>query len=61
MTYVIESGIAIRGVQPAWISHERTEDRDRAYDRMVSLALVSSRGLYGPHGGRRLRVREIKP
>lgn len=59
MTYVIESGIRRRPAQ-GWTVVDRHEDRDTAYDAMVARALLL-RGMYGPHGGRKLRVREIKP
>ncbi len=57
--YVIESGIAEHGTNPNWIRVGRADDRDSAYVRMVLFALDASRGLYEPHGGRKLRVREI--
>jgi hypothetical protein len=61
MTYVIESGIAEHGTPQNWWPLERHDDKDAAYDRMVSFALASRPGLYEPYGNRKLRVREIKP
>jgi hypothetical protein len=64
MSYVIESGPAERSVRD-WLPVESIEGgdkpaRDYAYERMVSYALASEEHLYEPHGGRKLRVREIE-
>ena len=59
MTYVIESGVR-RHEWAGWTRLAETEDRDDAYQQMLARALLL-RGMYGPHGGRKLRVREVKP
>lgn len=60
MSYVIESGIAIRNRPPAWVVvDEDIDDRDVAYRAMVARA-HSMQVLYEPHGGRVLRVREVQ-
>jgi hypothetical protein len=61
MTYVIESGIALANRPKNWtVTDENIADRNDAYRLMVLRALLL-KALYEPHGGRRLRVREIKP
>ncbi len=59
MSYVIEFGISIPGVKPMWVVLEnRHTDPEVAYHAMVERAR-SMQVLYEPHGGRKLRVREI--
>lgn len=60
MTYVIESGLTIPNRRPDWTQVDTTDNRDTAYRLMVSRALFLQ-VMYEPHGGRKLRVREIKP
>lgn len=60
MTYVIESGLTIPNRRPDWTQVDTTDNRDTAYRLMVSRAL-SLQVMYEPHGGRKLRVREIQP
>jgi hypothetical protein len=60
MSYVIESGVSHHGQNPMWVVVERGHnDRDVAYFAMVERA-HSMQVLYEPHGGRKLRVREIQ-
>ena len=60
MSYVIESGVSYPGRNPMWVVVEnRHTDRDVAYHAMVERALMLP-VLYEPHGGRKLRVREVQ-
>lgn len=60
MSYVIESGKALRNRKPEWEIVDGAHDKDIAYRLMVSRAL-SLKAMYAPDGGRRLRVREATP
>jgi len=59
MSYVIESGVSRHEGAPMWVVVERGHtDPEIAYHALVERAL-SMRVLYEPHGGRKLRVREV--
>lgn len=62
-TFLLESGVVREDPRDdaMWHPIERHDDAKVAYDRMVSWASAASRGLYGPHGSRRLRVRLAGP
>lgn len=62
MRYVIESGVVRPSHEdPGWVPIARVPDPEEAYTAMRAVARVSAAGLYGPHGSRRLRVREDQP
>lgn len=61
MTYVIESGLTEPGRNPMWTVLRRGyTDPSDAFTDLWEFAR-SLKVMYGPHGGRKLRVREIQP
>lgn len=58
--YVIESGLSVPNRPRDWTVVDEASDSWVAYRVMVARALLL-KALYGPHGGRRLRVREVAP
>lgn len=55
--YVVEFGSV--GPEPAWSELYRESRRDRAIERMTTLATSAVSAQYAPTGTRRLRVREV--
>ncbi len=57
------STFTVEVLQPgaAWHVLYREPDRDTANRRLHALAQSGTRHLYTPHGGHRLRVREVAP
>lgn len=53
--YVVEAA----GPSAPWHELYREASRSRADERMRTLAQSAARSLYAPHGGHRLRVREV--
>lgn len=58
--YVIESGVSHHGNAPMWTVLGIHNDKNCANEDLREFAL-SMPVLYRPDGGRKLRVREVKP
>jgi len=58
VTYVIESGLWTE--DRVWVQVGTCTDKEAAYAEMVERAKYLT-VYYNPHGGRKLRVREVKP